>query len=400
MDRLIADRDRLIKKLGDEQGMVDRVTKAYEQMIAVERKRTEGAGGAGGAEGVAKQVEGFIKDPLNAAKEAAGGLLERVGMLGGVLAGGAAALAAFAVAGWNAAKSLGEYGLEIENVHLRTGLTTKEVGQFSYAARMAGEDVSIFERMMRGLSEAVNDTSEKNNKARAAMERLGVEMRDATGNLKPTSQILVEISDALAKLPEGVQRDTTAIELFKRAGLEAIPVISKLSENVARAKQLGLGATEEDVRRWEQYHRNVAEAKILWERLVRKIKEPLAATIVFFFKDHTGRAVTLDELKKMGINVAKYEHNDSDFWAAEKQGFHRPDWVANNERAQVLNALRQRHEREMGDEAVSRYYADRQRDPAYRAVRRRKKRSRSWRSPSPASVLKRTCAGTGTQRIA
>jgi hypothetical protein len=41
-ERLIADRDRLIKKLGDEQGMIDRVTAAYATMIAA-----ESGGGAG-----------------------------------------------------------------------------------------------------------------------------------------------------------------------------------------------------------------------------------------------------------------------------------------------------------------------------------------------------------------
>ena len=43
VERLIADRDRFIKKLGDEQGMVDRVTAAYNKMI-------EAAGKSGGSE--------------------------------------------------------------------------------------------------------------------------------------------------------------------------------------------------------------------------------------------------------------------------------------------------------------------------------------------------------------
>jgi len=37
-----------------------------------------------------------------------------------------------------AAKSLRNYGLEIKNVELRTGLTTKEVGQFSFGGAHGG----------------------------------------------------------------------------------------------------------------------------------------------------------------------------------------------------------------------------------------------------------------------
>ncbi len=66
VDKLIAERDRLIKKLGYEQCMVDRVRAAYEKMIAVEEKKN-----GGGAEAFGKQIEQMIRDPLNGAKEAA-----------------------------------------------------------------------------------------------------------------------------------------------------------------------------------------------------------------------------------------------------------------------------------------------------------------------------------------
>src|ERR1035438_3005591 len=104
VEKLIAERDRFIKKLGDEQGMIDRVTASYAKMIDVE------SGKSGGSfQALGRNIEGFIKDPLNASKEAASGLLEKIGPMGGTLAIGASALAAVAAAGWEAAKSLGEY---------------------------------------------------------------------------------------------------------------------------------------------------------------------------------------------------------------------------------------------------------------------------------------------------
>ena len=107
---------------------------------------------------------------------------------------------------------------------------------------MAGQDASIFERMMRGLSQAADEESKEGEKARATRRGMGVEMHSLTGDLKPTSTLLLEIADGLNKLPEGAQRDAAAMDLFKRAGIEAIPVISGLTENIGRAKELGLGA--------------------------------------------------------------------------------------------------------------------------------------------------------------
>jgi len=69
VDRLIADGDRLIKKLGDEQGMIDRVTAAYAKMIDVE------SGKSGGSfQALGRNIESFVRDPLNASKDAATGL--------------------------------------------------------------------------------------------------------------------------------------------------------------------------------------------------------------------------------------------------------------------------------------------------------------------------------------
>ena len=100
VDRLVADRDRLIKKLGDEQGPTARVTAAYAKMIDVE------SGKSGGSfQALGRNIESFVRDPLNASKTAATGLLESLGPIGTTVAAGGAALTAFAAAGWEAVKS-------------------------------------------------------------------------------------------------------------------------------------------------------------------------------------------------------------------------------------------------------------------------------------------------------
>ena len=83
------------------------------------------------------------------------------------------------------------------------------------------------------------------------MQRIGVTMVDAhTGALKPTAQVLEEIAEGLNRLPAGFQRDEAALALFKRAGVEAVPVISELTENLEIARSKGYGPSEEEVQRF------------------------------------------------------------------------------------------------------------------------------------------------------
>ncbi len=276
VDRLVAERDRLIQKLGVEESMVNRVRAAYEKMIAVEQKK-EG----GGLEGFGKRIEQMIRDPLNGAKEAAAGLMEKVGGMGATLGVGVGVLTALAAAGWEAAKSLGAYGVQVKDAELRTGLTAKEVGQFSFAAKAVGQDISIVERLMRGLSQAADDTSREGEKARATLQRMGIELRTASGDMKPTAEILVEISEGLDKLPEGLQRDAAAMDLFKRVGIEAIPFMTELNENLRIAKEQGFGPDEDDIRRFMEYQREVAQLETKWDALIRKLKEGIVIPINF-----------------------------------------------------------------------------------------------------------------------
>jgi hypothetical protein len=177
-----------------------------------------------------------------------------MGPFGGAIAAGVTVLTGIAPAGFEAARSLGEYGVRIRDVELRTGLTAKEVGQFGFAgfaARAAGQDTTIFERMMRGLSEAADDTSKEGEKARTTLQRIGVTMVDAhTGALKPTAQVLEEIAEGLNRLPAVFERDAAALALFKRAGVEAVPVIAELTENLDIARRKGYGPSEDDVKRF------------------------------------------------------------------------------------------------------------------------------------------------------
>jgi hypothetical protein len=293
VDRLISQRDQLLQRYAKEPAAIDAITKSYEKMIAVEEKAAREAVAAKAAkeaeEALKKHSEAiksfgdriaeFIENPIQGAKGAISSLLSTMGPFGVGIVAGATALAGFAAAAFEAAKSLGEYGTRVKDAELRTGLTAKEVGQFGFAAKAVGQDISIVERLMRGLSQAADENSSQGEKARVTLQRLGVDMRNAAGEMKPTSEILVEISEGLNKLPVGLQRDAAAMELFKRVGVEAIPFMTELNENLRIAHEQGFGPTEEDVRRFQEYQREVAQLETKWDLLIRKFKEGIVITV-------------------------------------------------------------------------------------------------------------------------
>jgi hypothetical protein len=267
---------------GDEQA-VRRLTQAYQEHVAAIRAVTE-----------AKRRDAAA-GPVQQVGEILGGLTRGVtggvgGILGGVVAGGAAA--GLATAGFSAlvgtvkevstsfyeaAKSLSEVGLRTRDVELRTGLAAREVGAFGFAARAEGQDVSVFERAMRGLTQAEEDLGPGGEKARAAIQRMGVSLRDLHGQLRPTADVLLDISEGLSRLPAGAERDKAALDIFRRSGIELIPTMQALSENVKYFYDHGLPSpTQEQIDRWAEYGKAIAQTQLYFEHLKQEILGPLA----------------------------------------------------------------------------------------------------------------------------
>lgn len=290
VDRLIAQRDQLLQRYSREPAAIEAVTRAYGRMITAQKGIDAEMGKTSRWQSFGQGVRNFVSAPLQSAETAATGLATKLGPVGIGIAAVATALVGAVAAGYSAAKSLGEYGVQIKDVELRTGMTAKEVGQFSFAARAVGQDVSIYERTMRGLSQALGEDSVEGEKARAMIGRLHLTMYDAnTGGMKPTAQVLQEIGRALAALPAGFERDAAALALFKRAGIEAVPAMVELSKNLAIARKEGYGPSEEQEERFLRYQAVVAKTAETWARYWRNLKEGIVNSVVgrMFFPEPT-----------------------------------------------------------------------------------------------------------------
>jgi hypothetical protein len=249
----------------------------------------------------AAKVKEGIQDPLGAAGEAVEGLLQRMGPLGtaaaagfGIFTAGAAAMA-----GW--AKELGDYATQIENVSIRTGLSTKEVGQFSFAAKLAGSDVSVFERSMRMLSQGLGDNTEQGKRARQGLADLGVSAYDAMGQVRPMADIFMQISEGLGGISDPARRDAESLAIFGRAGIELLPTMLKLSQAVQTAKDMGFGPSDADIAQWEKYHAAIAVAETKWDEFGRKMKDVLLALPAYVIEKGSEFNVSHDRSYVLGM---------------------------------------------------------------------------------------------------
>ncbi len=223
-------------------------------------------------------VKQGISDPLGAIGGAAEGALKSLGPVGvGASLAGVAFVAA-GVAGLSFARDLATLGDEIGDMATRMGLTIQEANEFRFAMKFAGGDAGSLQGIMRKLSAEIEDGGKN-------LKEAGIDFRDvSTGAVRPMSQIVLELSQRLGSMTSTTERNALAIKVMGRSALEVLPDLLELNEGVKRARELGLGPTEADIKRWADYQKQIAEIDAQWDALTRKLKEPLAATVLFVLK--------------------------------------------------------------------------------------------------------------------
>ncbi|RJT36109.1 hypothetical protein D3227_20555 [Mesorhizobium waimense] len=224
---------------------------------------------------------------LSKARTDLAALGKNLALLGTGLAAGATAAGA-AVLGL--AKSGSEAADAAGKAAQKTGLQIDAYGRLEFAASQADVSQEQFVSGMSRLNRAIAEAAAQGTKAGKAIEdvgvhvtrfgakakdaaaaakpvadiftKLGISVRDASGKLKTNEQILLEVSDAFARMPDGALKSALAIELFGKAGAELLPFLNAGKKGLIdlgkEAESLGIVFTPEQTKAAEDFNDTVA----------------------------------------------------------------------------------------------------------------------------------------------
>ena len=164
-------------------------------------------GGLGSAAG---KVSGGLKGLAGAA----GGLSGALGSLVPLATG--AGLAAMAKGAIDAADNMND-------LSQKTGVSVESLSKFEQAANAGGTSIEGVGAAMIKLSKGMTTGKMP---AIDALNELGINAKDASGKLKGTDQIMLEVADKFAKMPDGAQKTALAMQLFGKAGADMIPMLN------------------------------------------------------------------------------------------------------------------------------------------------------------------------------
>ena len=181
--------------------------------------------------------------------------------LKGAVVGFGAAIAGSAIVGGLGAivkKSI-DAGDELFNLQAKTGIAASALIGIGNAAKLADVDIATVGKGLTKLNVNLVKAAEGNDGLASTFKRLGVDVKDANGQVVPADQALKQIADRFADMPDGAQKAAAAVALFGKSGADLIPL---LNEGAASMEKFTYKVSDDFAARSDLFNDTITELGI------------------------------------------------------------------------------------------------------------------------------------------
>jgi len=177
------------------------------------------------------------------------GLGEAFKFAGGVAAGAAAAFTATVGAMAGVAASATSSAVQMDAMAQRLGLSVERMSELKFASEQANVGVDKLVDGMKGLQMNMASATSGNTAMAEAFENLGISLTDASGKLRATDGVMLDVADAFQAMEDGTNKSAIAMKLFQESGGQLLPFLNQgaagIREMAAESHNLGAVWTTE-----------------------------------------------------------------------------------------------------------------------------------------------------------
>lgn len=139
--------------------------------------------------------------------------------------------------GVEALKSGIEHGEKIQKASRMTGLSTKEIQEFGYAAKMSGTSFDEFVQAMTNGNKVLGKLTLEGGYSIVALRRLGISIEGVRNHSVKSTDVLLAMADAYKKHAETSEMAALGNELFGDSFKTMIPMLRQGREGIQALKE-------------------------------------------------------------------------------------------------------------------------------------------------------------------
>jgi len=215
------------------------------------------------------------KQAFASVKSGLEGITTAAKSVNGVLAGLGAALS---VAGLMAAgKAALDTADDLSKLSQKTGISVESLSLLKPIAEQSGISLEGLAKGMQKLATAMVEAAGGSKEQLEVFSRLGVSVKDAAGQIRPTEAVLLDLADAFAAMPDGAEKSALAVKIFGKAGVELIPFLNQgragIEELKQKFKELGLEVSGDTARAAEKFNDTLDTVKQALSGIAMRVAE-------------------------------------------------------------------------------------------------------------------------------
>ncbi len=206
---------------------------------------------------------------------------------------GKAAAKGMAVVGAASAAAAGAVSLAVRGVlndadamaksSRKIGVPVDELSRLRHAADLSGVSMGGLENGLKRLSANMYDASKGIGEGAQAFKDLGIDVTNADGSLKSSTQVMTEMAAKFAEMPDGAQKTALAMRLMGKSGADMIPMLNggadALQSMIEEADKLGIVITPDMAANAEQFNDNLTRLGGAVKGLAVQLTAALAPTL-------------------------------------------------------------------------------------------------------------------------
>jgi hypothetical protein len=208
-------------------------------------------------------VQGKVKN----LKIAVGGLNGALKIFAGVLAAGA--FTRFVKGAIDSADAFGKMSDQ-------TGIAANTLQAYVNAGKLAGIEQATIDKGLRRLSQSMREADLGVATYKDSFDALGLSVRDTDGSFKSNEQVLGEIADRFADMPDGATKAALAMEIFGRSGAS---MINMLNGGKAALTEFNYAVSDEFAQNAEYFNDQIAVLQIRFDGFRKQLTDALLPTL-------------------------------------------------------------------------------------------------------------------------
>lgn len=162
----------------------------------------------------------------------------------------------------------------------KLGIGVKALSELDYAAKITGVSAEGLETSIRVLSKTMAAAVSGNKGAADLFASVGVAVKDASGAVRPASDVMGDLADVFAKMPDGAEKTALAMKFFGKSGADMLLMLNggsaQLRDMAAEAARFGVVLSDETVQAAGKFNETL---DVLWARLDGVTTQLMAALV-------------------------------------------------------------------------------------------------------------------------